>query len=930
MKSISLYSQRSLFLSLLFATVFSTTLYGQDVFTFEDVMRFENLEHPVISNDGNWIAYSVWPERGDGESRIQHVRNAERFHIVERGERTQIAPGARFAGSIVRPPFLEAENASSNNRPRNGLALINLENSEQTDFSEVQRFDFTADGKWLIIRHIRPKSLDDAAKVNSNIAAPVTLVSLPSGYTKTIDFVSEIAPDSTGRHLVYAISDSLTSNNGLYYMDLSAGENINPTPIVTADLSYFGNITWDDTRKRIAFTATTLDSTRKFAEQDAVLVQWQTPTRTHPSPQPDTLLRPGDIPSEYRLRMRNNLTWTRDGNRLFYGLQSNEMVQLDETETPKDTLTAENLYDLDHILKGVGSDVWHWNDPQIKTHERQTWNRRKNHLFTGVFHLGQRRAVQLATKEVPDVSPSHSPNIGIGRSDLPYQQLRTWDGTYHDYYLVDLNSGEARKIREKAQFGGQLSPQGRHYVYFNKDHWHSYNTASGNTINITESIEVPFADEDNDRPMASRGYGIAGWVGNEEAVLIYDKFDIWQFNLNTGAALKITDGRDDHRIFRIRDLAEDRITFARNEELLLTMYNDDRKNYGFYRARVGRSGATRLLEEDAKFSFVAKAADSDAILFTKERYDVYPNLWVASNSNFRNTTQITNLHDDLHERWAWGTKAELIEWLDMDGRRTQGVVFYPGDYEPGKQYPVMVYYYERFSQRLHDFNHPVTNHRPNTAQYTSDGYIVFYPDVWFDVPLPGYSATKSLVPGVQKLIEMGIADPNAIGLHGHSWSGYLTAHVITQTDIFAAAVAGAPVSNMTSAYSGIRWGTGLARLFQYEQQQSRLGVSMYENYLPYIENSPVFFAERINTPLLIQFGDEDDAVPWYQGIELYLAMRRLGKDSVFLQYHGEPHHLRVFANRLDYAIKMKEYFDHYLKGTPAPEWMTDGVPYRGR
>jgi len=230
---------------------------------------------------------------------------------------------------------------------------------------------------------------------------------------------------------------------------------------------------------------------------------------------------------------------------------------------------------------------------------------------------------------------------------------------------------------------------------------------------------------------------------------------------------------------------------------------------------------------------------------------------------------------------------------------------------------------------LYDFNTPVTNHRPNLAQYASDGYAVFLPDIWFDVPIPGYSATKNLVPGVQKLIEMGVADPDAIGLHGHSWSGYLTAQVVTQTDIFAAAVAGAPVGNMTSAYSGIRWGSGLARQFQYEQTQSRLGVSMWENLAPYIENSPVFFADRINTPIMIQHGDADEAVPWYQSIELYLALRRNAKESVFLQYHDEPHHLRKMANRLDYAIKMKEYMDHYLKGDPAPAWITEGVPYHG-
>jgi len=180
---------------------------------------------------------------------------------------------------------------------------------------------------------------------------------------------------------------------------------------------------------------------------------------------------------------------------------------------------------------------------------------------------------------------------------------------------------------------------------------------------------------------------------------------------------------------------------------------------------------------------------------------------------------------------------------------------------------------------------------------------------------------------VQKLIEMGVADPKAIALHGHSWGGYETAFMVTQTNLFACAIAGAPVSNMTSAYSGIRLESGLARQFQYEEEQSRIGGSLWEYPERYIENSPVFFADKINTPLLIEFGDEDGAVPWEQGIELYLAMRRLGKECVMLEYRGEPHHLKKYPNKLDYSVKFKEFLDHYLKGAPAPEWLAKGVPY---
>jgi dipeptidyl aminopeptidase/acylaminoacyl peptidase len=258
------------------------------------------------------------------------------------------------------------------------------------------------------------------------------------------------------------------------------------------------------------------------------------------------------------------------------------------------------------------------------------------------------------------------------------------------------------------------------------------------------------------------------------------------------------------------------------------------------------------------------------------------------------------------------------------------VVIKPRGYVEGRRYPVLVYYYRFFSQRLHEFNDPSVNHRPSFPVYASDGYVVFLPDVRFEVGRPGLAATKSVVPGVQHLVDIGLADPDAVALHGHSWSGYQTAFIVTQTDLFATAVAGAPVGNMTSAYSGIRLGSGLARQFQYEQGQSRLSGSLWEARDEYIDNSPVFFADRIDTPLLILHGDEDDAVPWEQSIELYLALRRLGKEAVFLQYRGEPHHPQRYANKLDWALKMKEWIDHYTKGVPAPDWITEGVPYRGR
>jgi dipeptidyl aminopeptidase/acylaminoacyl peptidase len=418
-------------------------------------------------------------------------------------------------------------------------------------------------------------------------------------------------------------------------------------------------------------------------------------------------------------------------------------------------------------------------------------------------------------------------------------------------------------------------------------------------------------------------------MADSSAIFVYDKYDIWRIPTNGGQPACITSGRgrEAHVVYRVIDLDPREESIEPGAPLLLDAYHDLEKHDALY--SVGPTGGElRRLYGTGKHSlgFIAKAEEADRVLFTRERYDEFPDLWV-SNTELEVPRRLTDANPQI-ENYAWGS-AELVEWHSADGIPLQGILIKPGDYEPGKRYPVLVYYYRFFSQRLNLFNEPVVNHRPSFPVYASNGYAVFLPDIRFTVGQPGFSATKCLVPGVQKLIDMGIADPEAIGLHGHSWSGYQTAFVITQTNIFAAAVAGAPVSNMTSAYSGIRWGTGLARQFQYEKSQSRIGGSLWEYPERYVENSPVFFADRIETPLLIQFGDEDEAVPWYQGIELYLACRRLDKNCIMLQYRGEPHHLKKYANKLDYSIKMKEFFDHWLKGEPAPEWMTEGVPYRG-
>lgn len=907
---------------LLFAVLFSlpVQLFAQDVLTFEDVMKFENITTSEISDQGNWLIYGVWPDRGDGFVMAQSVNNQMEYKI-ELGAEPEISSNERWVAAKREVP-LAVQLKEKKKAPKPGLSLLSLENGSITQFDSVSTFEFSNDGDWIVYKKLQTKEIEDLKSKNKQLGTELILRDLNSETEFSFPFVTAFELDSLSNYLAYSVIDTSNAQNGVYVFDLKAKETIT---IQQTESGLFSNLTWSPKKSDLAFTVATYDTA--FVESDASLNLW-----TSRNQEVNTLVNADDVDQEYALRSRNRLLFTHDGNRLFFGLMDRAMVELDQQKEVDEKEEEIDIYDIDSIIEDRGLDIWHGEDPLIKTHEIRTWNSRKNHLYTAVYHFGRRANwVQLSDKNMPDVQISHNPNVLLGYSNLPYQKERTWDGTYRDFYTIDLKSGDKTQFLSRQGFFPQLSNGGNMVAYYQDKHWFLYDVKKGNHRNLTEAIDNPFYNEDHDYPSDVPGYGVTGWTSKDAHVLIYDKFDIWKFDTKSGNSTNITggEGRAENRIFRIERLENNRDAFAPNEELLLSSYHDLKKNFGFYSTRINDTRVNKLLEEVKKFTFVEKAENSSAILYKREAYDEFPNLWVATDHSFKEVNQHTNLHMDLSEKWNWG-KAELVDWLSTDGTYMQGVVIKPDNYDPNKQYPIMTYYYRFFTDRLHDFNEPQTNHRPVFAQYVSDDYVVFLPDVRFEIGRPGFAATKSVVPGIQKLVELGIADPNKLGLHGHSWSGYQTAFIVTQTDIFDAAVSGAPVSNMTSAYGGIRWASGLARSFQYEKTQSRIGESLVEAPLKYVENSPVFYADQITTPMLIQHGDDDGAVPWYQSIEMYLAMRRYNKDVIFLQYHGEPHHLQRFENKLDYAIRMKEYFDYYLKGEGEPEWILSGETYQGR
>lgn len=912
--------QKRFILLIIAAVTLTMPALGQGVLTFEDVMKFEDIGSIAISDNGNWLAYELWPDRGDGTVEVLNSKNKKSYSI-QLGASPKINTDGKWVAAARKIPLLEQLKDKKNNL-KQGLSILSTQTGETSEFDRVKKFNFTNNGNWLAIQYYKSEEIEKLKSKNKNLGTDLELRNLSSGKSYTISFVDEFALDSLSNFVAYTVVDTSNTENGVFVFDLNVEES---RTIDASNSGFYTNLTWDYDKELLAFTKAIYDT--NFTENNANLHLYN-PKNNNLT----TLVNATEASEGYLLRSNNRLTFSNDGERLFFGFSSAEMINLD-ADNNADTKNEDiDIYDRTTIVNERGLDIWHGDDPQIKTHEKKTWNSRKNHLYTSVYHFNSKSWTQLANKEIPDVSIAHNKNVVLGSSQLPYMREMTWSGSYRDWYVLDINSGEASSITKKLSGRPQLSPDGKFIIYFNDKQWYLHNVETETTKNITKNSSVPFYNEDHDYPSDFPSYGVAGWTNGSKEVLIYDKFDIWKFDTKTAKSSMITDGegRKNNQIFRILRMNKPRgESFAAKENITLTSYNDLRKNFGFYSASIHKKGVKKLLEEDKKFTFIKHPKNADVVFYKREAYDEYPNIWMAANKSFKKPAKITHLHEDLKQKWNWGS-AELIDWLSLDGTKIQGVVIKPDNYDPNKKYPIMTYYYRFFTDRLHDFNEPKTNHRPVFAQYVSDDYVVFLPDIRFEIGRPGFAATKSLVPGIQKLIELGIADEDKLGLHGHSWSGYQTAFMVTQTDIFDAAVSGAPVSNMTSAYSGIRWASGLARQFQYEKTQSRIGQSLIDAPEKYIENSPVFFADKINTPMLIMHGDADGAVPWYQSIEMYLAMRRYDKDVIFLQYHNEPHHLTKFGNKLDYAIRMKEYFDFYLKGEGEPKWIIEGEAYQGK
>ncbi len=923
---------KSLFLSLLILS--SGFVLGQKKNTPQPISK-KALDHSVYDNwkeipykaltsDGSYAVYTINPQDGDGKVVFYNLKtNAQ--DSVKRAADIALTFDSRNAVFKIKPQQklvkdLRRQKKKKEELPKDSLGIYSFSSRKTEKIPEVKSYKVPEkSGGWAAYqleakKEVKPAATGEKApptkkkKVNSDDNGyTLVLRKLTDGKETYFGYVKDYAFAKFGQGLLFhTTGNDSTLKAGIYWYDLQK-EDLKMLHEGRTKFKYKGLAISEDGAQAsfLLDSDTTIALVRHFK-----LYHWQKET---PSARLLDIESSLGIPPNWIVSEHYTPLFSKDGKRLFVGSSPIPAVA-DTTLLPEEMAVVE---------------VWGGNDDYIYPQQNRQLENEKKRSYLVMIDLDTRSVRQIADREVPTVILGNEGNASIflGESDVKYRKMITWDTqNYSDLYVFDVAAGTRKLILSQLKGNAMLSPQAQYaYWYSQPDSgWFAYNVATEKTQLLTKGLGV--AEEENDLPQFPNSYGAAGWTKDDARFLVYDRYDIWSLDPNgiTQPVNLTRIGRQEKIRFRyIRLDAEERFIDP-EKELLLSAFNEITKAAGYYKLNVKDGKLTRLVVSDHRYSFTAKAKQANQILFTRESFREYPDVW-TTDFTFSSQKKLSDANPQM-KNYLWGS-VERVSWTSLDNLPLEGLLYKPEGFDPKKKYPLMVYFYERYTDDIHQHYAPAPIRSfINFSLYASSGYLIFVPDIIYKIGFPGESAHNCVLPGVTALISKGFVDEKHIGVQGHSWGGYQAAYLITRTNMFAVAEAGAPVVNMISAYGGVRWESGLSRMFQYEKTQSRLGGSLWEKPMLYLENSPIFFADKVQTPVLMMHNDGDGAVPWYQGIEFYMALRRLNKPVWMLNYNGQGHGLTQRQDRMDFAIRMKQYFDHFLMGQPMPEWMKEGIP----
>jgi dipeptidyl aminopeptidase/acylaminoacyl peptidase len=937
---------------------------------YSDVALWRGIRGLSMSKDGEWVAYRVGPSEGDNDLVIKQVQGTKEYKFVVGSGLSQLgfANNSKWFAFTSSPPK-QASSAitipglpKSNPQPK--VTLVNLVTGEKVDVEGIRRFAFNGDAA----THIAFQKFPSLPSSPSNPVGP-TIPSLPPGLgspTPTLPSsggtdllirelnngeelilgnIAEFGFDKAGTTLAMTIDAKDQVGNGIQIRKMTSGV----IQTLESSKATYRNLNWSEKGEALTVLKG-LDDPRyegKLYQVVAFTGMPEKPEKLVFDPSKDTVFpkdftiasgRPANFTDDFG-GMLFDITEVKKKEGGFFNKKTEPKKEETKTEPKKDEPKPEVRKEIPVAKSPTPSGetkekpdlvIWHWQDDSLQSEQQKKAPLEKNPSYQSIYHLKDKKFVRLEDEKLKNVAVLPKQRWGYGTDNKEYARMGSLDGKrFSDIYSVNIQTGERKLLLKKNRFFFGGSSDGTQVLYYLDGHFHTIELATGKDFNITQKVPTSFIDDEDDHPVDQPPRRPLGWSADGKFVLLSDGWDVWRVGAHgedTGLNLTVNGKKDGIRYLSRVQIDPEEKGIDLSKPQYFSLFGEWTKKSGYGLLQPNQTAVKPLLWQDAQYGSLTKARNAEVFLFTRQTVKDYPDFY-AVDANFLNPKRLT-IANPQQENYAWCSGSQLVEYTNKKGKRLQGALFLPANYEKGKKYPTVVYIYEKLSDGLNRYTPPnFSGSGFNLALYTSNGYAVLMPDITYEINDPGLSSLGCVLPALDSAIATGIVDKDRVGLQGHSWGGYQTAFLVTQTNAFKAAVAGAPLTNLVSMYSSIYWNVGIANQPIFESSQGRFTGGYWEQWEAYVRNSPIYFAKNVQTPLMLLHNDKDGAVDFNQGIEYYNTLRRLQKPVIMLQYKGENHGLEKLANRRDYTIRMREYFDHYLMGKPAPTWIKEGVPH---
>lgn len=902
--------------------------------------KWESVTAGDLSPDGRWVAYELRRVNNANELRYRQVGAAQE-QSVKMATSPQFTRDSRWLVYTILPDTGATRGTGASGgggrggqgaganaaTARNKVGIVDLTGGTTVAFEDIQSFALSKNGAHVALRRYRAPAAPGAS---ASRGADLVVRDLARGTQVTFGNIADFAWSDEGTLLAMTVDVEGRTGNGVQVLDAVSGTL---RSLDAGDHEYSG-LAW---RARSADLAAYRNRTdTAFADTSQVVLAWKDAGAVTRAPSVYDFSTDAKFPSGLRVASYRALQWSGDGSALIFGVAPRE------PRPPRPAAGARTTQAPARV------QVWHWKDLRQFHQQEVNATQDRQRTLPVTWQLAANGITQLSTDYYETMQFAEQRTAALAGDQSAYAREVMSGRSYRDVFRLDATTGKRDPVITRTIGTTSMSPNGRYVLYSQKGQWWSYDATTGRRANLTEKSKASFVDVEDDHPTPERAmYGVAGWLLTEDAAIVYDKFDLWRLKLDGSGAERLTRGREDTTVYRNVSLDPDRVggggfggggggfggaggavTIDLAKPVILSAMGDWSKKSGFARLVGGK--VERTVWRDKAISSLRKARNAETYLFLEQSYADSPDYFVAT-SDALGAAQAVSRTNAFQDEYAWG-KQVLMSYRNTRGDKLQMMLTYPANYQPGKKYPMLVYYYEKLSQGFHQYVGPSDRAVYNTQVFSQEGYFVLRPDVVFQKRNPGWSGLDCVTSAVKAAVA-SVADIDArrVGAMGHSWGGYQSAfYAVHAPETFAVAIAGAPLTNLISMYGYTSGNSGLAESQHFETSQERMDVPLWADRQAYIRNSTVFDIDALRIPLLLEEGDADGNVNPFQSQELYNFGRRLGKPVVYLVYEGENHNVARAESQRDYHTRQIEWFAHYLKGEPAADWIANGETYQAR